>query len=103
MSDLTPKQRAYLRRLAHHLKPVVHVGAEGVTDGVIRSVLDALNTRELIKIRVLEGAPEKARPTGARIAAAIEGAHVPQTIGRVVVLYRRHPENPEIELPSAGE
>ena len=35
---ITPKQRAHLKSLAHHLKPVVYVGKEGVTDSTIRSV-----------------------------------------------------------------
>lgn len=96
---LTSKQRAHLRSLAHHLKPVVHVGHEGVTPAVLESLDEALNTRELLKVKVLEGAPDDARGTGDALAAAVDGVHVAQTIGRTVVLYRRHPEEPEIELP----
>ncbi len=101
MSELTSKQRAFLRKLAHRLKPIVHVGAEGVTDAVVTSVEEALSTRELLKVKVLQGAPEKAKKTGEQLAAAIEGAHVPQTIGRTVVIYREHPDEPEIRLPKA--
>ncbi len=99
MSPLTSKQRAHLRSLAHHLKPVLQVGAEGVTDAVLRSVEEAFNTRELLKVKVLEGAPEGARETADRIVAALEGVEVPQTIGRTVVLYRPFPEEPDIVLP----
>lgn len=99
MADLTSKQRAFLRSQAHHLKPILQIGAGGVTPAVLTSVEEAFNTRELLKVKVLEGAPEGARETGAAIAAALEGVHVPQTIGRTVVLYRAFPDNPEIRLP----
>lgn len=99
MTPITAKQRAYLRRLAHPLKPVVHIGAGGVTDAVVQSVNDAFNSRELLKVKVQQGAPEKARPTATQLIAALEGVQVPQTIGRTIVLYRPFPENPEIKLP----
>jgi len=99
MTELTSKQRAFLRSQAHGLKPVVQVGAGGVTPAVLASVLEAFNQRELLKVKVLESAPESARDTGAAIAAALENVHVPQTIGRTVVLYRPFPEEPEIRLP----
>lgn len=99
MTDLTSKQRAHLRSLAHSLKPVVHVGSDGVTDAVLRSVEEAFNTRELLKIRVLDGAPEGLRETADAIVEALDGVHVVQTIGKVAALYRPFPEEPEIELP----
>ncbi|NIP78749.1 MAG: hypothetical protein GWM90_05915, partial [Gemmatimonadetes bacterium] len=34
ITELTSRQRAHLRSLAHHLKPILHVGADGVTDAV---------------------------------------------------------------------
>ncbi|UCC26167.1 MAG: ribosome assembly RNA-binding protein YhbY [Gemmatimonadales bacterium] len=100
MPELTSKQRAFLRGLAHHLKPVLQVGAGGVTPAVLDAIAEALSTRELLKVKVLEGAPDDARTTGAAIATALAGVHVPQTIGRTVVLYRPFPEEPEIRLPS---
>jgi len=98
-TPLTSKQRAHLRSLAHHLKPVVHVGHEGVTPALLQSLTDAFNTRELLKAKLQESAPQKARDTGDAIVAAMEGVHVAQTIGRTLVLYREHPDNPEIKLP----
>jgi RNA-binding protein len=77
----------------------LHVGAEGVSDAFARSLEEAFRTRELLKVKVLEQAPEDARATGAAILARLEDAHIAQTIGRTLVVYRRHPENPEIQLP----
>jgi RNA-binding protein len=99
MPPLTSRQRAFLRGEAHHLKPILQIGAEGVSQPVLDSILEAFNTRELLKVKVLEAAPEKAKVTASRIAEALPDVHVPQTIGRTVVLYRPHPENPEIKLP----
>jgi RNA-binding protein len=96
---LSPKQRAHLRSLAHHLKPILHVGKEGVSDSAVTAVETAFNTRELLKVKVTDGAPLPAREAGDEIAARIEGAHHVQTIGRTVVLYREHPQAPEIKLP----
>ncbi len=101
MLTLTSKQRAHLRKLAHHLKPVVHIGADGVTEAVLRSVADAFNTRELLKIKLQESAPVDARAAGDAIAAALEDVHPVQTIGRTAVLYRPRPDDPEIRLPSS--
>ena len=97
--EITPKQRAHLKSLAHHLKPVLFVGKEGITDQTVRSLEEAFNTRELLKVKVLEAAPMKAREGAQMLAERIEGAVAVQAIGRVGVLYRPHPEKPEIELP----
>jgi len=92
-AKLTSKQRARLRSRAHKLEPVQHVGGGGVTPAVLRSVEDALNNRDLIKVRVLDGAPDSAYDTGDLIADGIEGAQVVQAIGRVVVLFRPLPDD----------
>ena len=102
MTQLTSKQRAYLRKLAHRLKPVVYVGSEGVTDPVLGSVTDALNTRELIKVKLQESAPVATREAAGLIAAGLDDVHPVQTIGRTIVLYRRHPDEPEIKLPRSS-
>lgn len=101
MSAITSKQRAHLRSLAHHLKPLAHIGSEGLTDAALNAILEAFNTRELLKVKVLESAPESARDTADAIVSRLDGVHVAQTIGRTVVLYRRHPEKPEIRLPGS--
>ena len=99
MAQLTARQRAHLKSLAHALKPVVHVGKEGVTATVLGTLNDAFRTRELLKVKVLEAAPASARDTASEIEAGVSDVNVVQTIGRTIVLYRRHPEKPEIKLP----
>lgn len=99
IDTLTSRQRAHLRSLAHDLKALLHVGTEGITDAVADSVEEAFNTRELLKVKVLENAPADVDEAASQIAARIENVHVAQTIGRVAVLYRPFPEEPEIRLP----
>lgn len=102
MTDLNSKQRAHLRKLAHRLKPVVLVGAEGVTERLLGSVADAFNTRELLKVKLQESAPLSVREAADAISAGLDDVHPVQTIGRTIVLYRPDPDEPEIRLPRAG-
>lgn len=100
MTPLTSRQRAHLRKLAHRLKPVVLIGNEGVSPAVLTSIGEALNTRELLKAKLQESAPLGVRDAAAAIVDGIDGVHSVQTIGRTIVLYRAHPEEPEIQLPT---
>jgi RNA-binding protein len=96
---LTPKQRAHLRSLAHHLKAMHYVGKEGMTDAGLSAITDAFSTRELIKVKVQESAPISAKEAGGVFTDKLPEVEHVQTIGRTVVLYRKHPEKPEIQLP----
>lgn len=87
------KERANLRAEAHHLTPGVHVGHQGVTESVIRTVDDALRVRELVKIDVSRNVEMAPRAVAGALAEAT-GAEVIQVIGRKVTLYR---DNPELE------
>lgn len=99
---MNAKQRAYLRSLAHHLKPIFQIGKEGVTDAAIGAVENAFNTREILKVKVQEAAPLTAREAGGLFAERIADVVHIQTIGRTLVLYRPDPEKPEIQLSKLG-
>ncbi len=95
---LTSRQRAQLRRLAHHAKPSIHIGKGGVNDAILRAVEEAFTSAELVKIKVLEAAPASARDVAEEVSRGIDGVTVVQVMGRIATLYRRHPENPRINL-----
>ena len=97
---LTSKQRSHLKRLAHELKPVVQIGKGGVNDSTVAAVRDALTTRELMKVKVLDIAPDRALETGDALVKSLEDTYLVQVIGRTLILYRPDPEQPEIRLPS---
>ena len=101
IDPLTPGQRAQLKSLAHPLKPIFQVGKDGLSERAVAAVREAFNTRELLKVKVLDSAPDDARRTGEDLAAGIEGTHLVQVIGRTLVLYRPDPDEPVIELDLA--
>lgn len=99
MPDLNSKQRAHLRGLAHSLKPAAHIGKEGVTPAAVRGLRQTFEAHELVKVRVLEAAPETAKDTAYALAGQIDNAAVVQVVGRNATLYRPDPETPTIRLP----
>lgn len=95
VSDLIGKDRRALRALGHHLKPVVQIGQHGLTGGLVEATLQALEDHELIKVKILEGAPVEKREVAQELAQAT-GAEVAQVLGRTILLYKPHPTNPKI-------
>ncbi|MBP5289512.1 MAG: YhbY family RNA-binding protein [Clostridia bacterium] len=96
---LTGKQRAYLRSLANGIQAKYQVGKAGIDDEAFLTQLDlALEKNELIKITVLETAPESPRATSDALCEKL-GADGVQAIGKKIVLYRKSKEEPVIELP----
>ena len=95
------KDRRYLRGLAHALNPVVIIGQRGLTDAVVQQVDGALTDHELIKVRLGGECPVDRDEAGGTLAMRT-GAELAGHIGRVLILYRPHPETPRITLPSGG-
>ena len=96
---LTGKQKRYLRALAHHLQPVMQIGKSGLTGGVLQQVDLELETKELVKVSVLETSPVS-RDEIAQMVVEETGAEWVQSMGRTIVFYRKSTENPGIELPT---
>jgi len=82
--------KKYLRAQAHHLKPLVIIGAKGVTDGLIASIDLALQDHELIKVKFGEFKEAK-KEISAQIAQATKSEFV-GLIGHIAIFYRQHPE-----------
>ena len=97
MAPLQGFQRRYLRGLANPRKALVHVGEGGVSPGVIGAIHRALDDHELVKVRLREPDDKKAT---ARELAQRSGAELCGLVGHTVILYRPHPEQPQIELPA---
>lgn len=94
---LTSKQRAQLRALANPIDTIMQVGKGGVTENLIATVSDALEARELIKLRVLENSDYTPREAADTLAEAT-GADVVAVIGTRFVLYRESEKHKRIEL-----
>lgn len=90
MTTLTFARRRKLKKEAHHLHPIVQVGKAGVNEAVIKSIDEAMSTRELIKIKFVDGKEAK-RELSLEIAEAT-ASEVVTIIGNVLVLYREKTE-----------
>ena len=95
---MTSKQRAYLRSLANTLEPIFQIGKLGISDNLIKQLSDALEARELIKISVLETAPDDVKSLAIEISEKTNSILV-QTIGNKITLFRQKKENSRYELP----
>ncbi len=95
---LTERQRKYLRRLAHDVKPVVQVGNSGLTDGLLAELNDCLTRHELIKVKVRVGNRDLRDETIDELSR-ITGAEIIQRVGNTASLYRPRLMDSGITLP----
>lgn len=95
---LTSKQRAYLRGLGASCPAIMQIGKGGLTENLIKTVSDALEARELVKLTVLENCGEQPRAVLDSLCEAL-GADAVASVGRKIVLYRESKEKKTIELP----
>ena len=95
---MTSKQRAYLRSLANSVTAILQIGKNGINDNLIKQVDDALEARELIKVSVLETAPEEKRILAEDLASSTNSILV-QIVGNKITLYRERKKNSKIVIP----
>lgn len=96
---LTGKQRAYLRSLAHDIDPIFQIGKNGIEENFLIQVSQALEARELIKIKVLENSGLGTREASDLICAKLKCEGI-QAIGNKMVLYKKSKKKPKIEIPA---
>ncbi|AWX15121.1 RNA-binding protein [Mergibacter septicus] len=94
---LSTKQKQYLKGLAHHLSPVVMLGGNGLTEGVLAEIDNALNHHELIKVKIAGTERETKQLIINAIVRETDAVAV-QTIGHILALYRPS-EQQKIQLP----
>lgn len=95
---MTSKQRAYLRGLANSVQPIFQIGKSGLSDNLIKQLDDALEARELIKVSVLDTAPDDIKSLGENIATTTNSICV-QIVGSKITLYRTKKKDAKIILP----
>lgn len=94
---LTSKQRSYLRALASNEDTIMQIGKGGIGENLVKTVSDALEARELIKLRVLENSEMSPRFAAEELARAT-GAEVVTVIGTKFALYRESVDHKKIEI-----
>lgn len=85
---MTSKQRSKLKSLAANISPIGQVGKEGIGENMLASFSDCLESRELIKINILENVDGNPQDLGRELAAKLNAECV-IVIGRKAVLYRK--------------
>lgn len=98
MSELTNLQKKFLIKLGMEIDASIWVGKDGVNDGVIKNTRAGLLAHELIKIKVNPN-NEDGRDSSIDVLANAVKADVVQRIGRTALLYKAHPEKPQLKLP----
>lgn len=88
MAALSIQERKRLRQIGHALNPVVMIGGQGLTEGVIEETNRALNDHELIKIKIA-GEDRDARAQVIDALIAETQAEVVQKIGKIALLYKK--------------
>ena len=85
---MTTKQRACLKGLAMTMEPILQIGKSSLTPELTAAVDEALEARELIKIRVLKNCFDDSRQLAQTLAERTR-SEVVQVIGKKIVLYRQ--------------
>ena len=99
---LTGKQKRFLRAEAHHLTPIFQVGKGGVSDEMTKQIREALEVRELIKVRILDNCEDDKQEVAVALAKGTR-AELVQLIGLTVVLYKESRNNKKIVLPKVAK
>lgn len=102
MKRLEGFQRKYLRGLAHGLKPVVLVGIKGLTDELVRSVEQAFQSHELIKVKFNDFKEKEQKEEISKILERRTGAELVGSVGHIYIFFRQQedPEKRKIHLPA---
>lgn len=95
--ELTSKRRAYLRKKAHDLDALVRIGKDGVTDNLIQSILDAIESRELLKVKILQNCEEEKMEIMEQLSQCKE-FEIVGIIGRTIILFRENKDKPVVSL-----
>lgn len=95
---LTGKQKRFLRSKANQLKSIFQVGKQGVNENMIEQINEALEKRELLKVKVLQNCLEDKETVAQKIKYGTD-AEVVQIIGSNIIFYKESMNNKKIELP----
>lgn len=95
---ITSKQRSYLKKLGHNLKPITQIGKEGVSEKFVKQLDLMLESHELVKITVHDNNMLNVKETANTLCETLKAEFV-QAIGRKITIYRKAKEDPTIELP----
>ncbi|SDW66862.1 ribosome assembly RNA-binding protein YhbY [Nitrosomonas communis] len=94
MLKLNSSQRRSLAARAHHINPIVMIGKDGLSAGVMSELDKGLSNHELIKIKILNGDRKARGLLLEEICQQLEAFPV-NHIGKILVIYRPETEGKE--------
>ena len=97
MINLTSKRRAFLRKKAHNLEAMVRIGKDGITDNLIQSIVEAIDSRELLKVKILQNCETEKEEIFEKLSERKE-FQVVGIIGKTIILFKENTDKPVISL-----
>lgn len=88
---LTGKEKRQLRAAGNRLKAEIWIGKEGISEGSLNALINAFNTKELVKIKLQENCPLDKQGAAKLLAEGVSG-EVVQIVGNTILIYRPLPE-----------
>lgn len=95
--ELTSKQRTFLKKKAHDLNPIVRIGKDGLQRSVVDSILSAIESRELIKIKILQNCEVDKEIIYQQLTEEKEIVVVGM-IGKTIIVFKENKEKPVVSL-----
>ena len=94
---MNSKKRAFLKKKAHNLEPMVRIGKDGLNENIIQSILDAIDSRELLKVKILQNCEEEKGTIYSKLMD-VKNFEVVGMIGRTIIIFKENKDNPSISL-----
>ena len=94
---MNSKKRAFLKKKAHNLESMVRIGKDGLNENIIQSILDAIDSRELLKVKILQNCEEEKGTIYSKLMD-VKDFEVVGMIGRTIIIFKENKDNPSISL-----
>lgn len=94
---MNSKKRAFFKKKAHNLEPIVRIGKEGLNENIIKSILEAIESRELIKVKILQNCEEDKNLIYSKLMDYNDFELVGM-IGRTIIIFKENKEKPSVSL-----
>jgi len=91
--ELNKKNKLFLKKMAHHTQVSFHIGKNGITENTVKAISDHLKAHEYMKIKVNELPEDVTIKDMAKEISEKTGSVLVQTIGHMIILFKRNPQN----------
>lgn len=100
---ISSKERAFLKKLAHNLDPIVRIGKDGIDENVLKSIADVVKKRELIKVKILQNSTVEVDRTLANDIAKGTKSIFVDKIGNILIFFKPKNTKDAVITPEFNE